>query len=162
MCRRKSIRTATHLSWCATHTRVASRSRIYIVFVIFTKSNELPATDINRVHTELYADGALLHQAHQHNQQVPLLPFQAAITSAENWTISWQGCLGHAKTKMMTSLTTVRLLHIENEAIDIVPCTKHLGAFSQHLDWHGRIHQMFFKAPPCPCAGSLLLKVKGR
>ena len=35
-----------------------------VLFVIFI--NDLPC-NINRVHTELYADDALLHQAHQHN-----------------------------------------------------------------------------------------------
>ena len=70
-----------------------------VLFVIFI--NDLPC-NINRVHTELYADDALLHQAHQHNQEVSLSPLQEAVTSAENWAISWRGRFGHAKTKMMS------------------------------------------------------------
>ena len=119
-----------------------------VLFVIFI--NDLPC-NINRVHTELYADDALLHQAHQHNQEVSLSPLQEAVTSAENWAISWRGRFGHAKTKMMTSSTNIQtgMLRIENEAIDIVPCTKHLGVvLSRNLDWHDHIHEVLLKAAP--------------
>ena len=119
-----------------------------ILFVIFI--NDLPC-NINRVHTELYADDALLHQAHQHNQEVSLSPLQEAVTSAENWAISWRGRFGHAKTKMMSSSTNIQtgMLRIENKAIDIVPCTKHLGVvLSRNLDWHDHIHELLLKAAP--------------
>ena len=119
-----------------------------VLFVIFI--NDLPC-NINRVHTELYADDALLHQAHQHNQEVSLSPLQEAVTSAENWAISWRGRFGHAKTKMMSSSTNIQtgMLRIENKAIDIVPCTKHLGVvLSRNLDWHDHIHELLLKAAP--------------
>ena len=67
-----------------------------VLFVIFI--NDLPC-NINRVHTELYADDALLYQAHQHNQEVSLSPLQEPVTSAENWAISCAGVLAMRKRK---------------------------------------------------------------
>ena len=87
----------------------------------------------------------------KHNQEVSLSPLQEAVTSAENWAISWRGRFGHAKTKMMTSSTNIQngMLRIENEAIDVVPCTKHLGVvLSRNLDWHHHINELLFKAAP--------------
>ena len=52
---------------------------------------------------------------------------------------------------MMTSLTTIPtgMIRIENEVINIVPCTKRLGVvLSQHLDWHDHIHELLLKAAP--------------
>ena len=88
--------------------------------------------NINRVHTQLYADDALLHQAHQHKQEASLSPLQEAVTSAENWAISWRGCFDYAKTKMMTSSTNIQtdMLRIETEAIDVSRVQNILALFS--------------------------------
>ena len=102
-CWRMSICTATNLGRCT--TRLASRSRTF--------------RDLHKRSPLQYQPGA--HRAvcrrrplapsspTQPMQDVSLLPLQEAVTSAENWAISWLGRFGHAKTERMTSgsLTTI-------------------------------------------------------
>ena len=65
-----------------------------------------------------------------------------------------------ARTDLYKIVLPTGMLRIENEAIDVIPCTKHLGVvLSRHLDWHDHINELLLKAAPPSWLLRWMLKV---